>query len=335
MSTKHAHIANTCFEETLFTNESLSTSLLSNNATKQLQWLPYLYKNDGDVVIIASQDADFSEYRNCTIIPWGMTDQIREFAANNKLTIDPLYTSIPQDMLSLIASKEFVAETIHHKSYEVAHTQQDIYSLLKKMALPLLFRATYSCAGKGHLVVNKETHQRKIDVFCDTVFSKSKSVIVSPYYNRVFDMSTQVYITQSSIQHIGATVMDISPTGKYKGSRLLNSLDRAFYGEFLDADYSNCMNVAKKLQLLGMRGHCGFDSFIYKENNQCFLHSICEINPRKTMGVVALNVLNHHTKTEKHWMRYRRSATGLLPSKQELCHDIPTKFPFNITISPS
>ena len=80
------------------------------------------------------------------------------------------------------------------------------------------------------------------------------------------------------------------------------------------------------IQKMGFRGNVGIDAFVHKEG----FVPICEMNPRKTMGYVALMIARHQN-TKKLRLSIKKSSHGaLLPDILIDKHNKQLRFPKNL-----
>jgi hypothetical protein len=128
------------------------------------------------------------------------------------------------------------------------------------------------------------------------------SLLVEPWYTRIADISVQLKIGDDSIKMIGVTRFWTSTNGSFKGSliggwglglspetlRSLNQPDRLSRG--INLIKSAAQQVGETAQKLGFRGPLGVDSMVTLHNDTVRIIPILEINPRFTMGRLALEL---------------------------------------------
>jgi uncharacterized ferritin-like protein (DUF455 family) len=134
--------------------------------------------------------------------------------------------------------------------------------------------------------------------------------ILQPYFDRVADLSVQCRIEVADNHHkvivLGMTKVLNSDRGQYVGTcvgRFLSARDREFTRFFHQKSESKTIpgqgidefmtHLAKwtgdRLSRLGLSGAFGIDSFVFRGvDGQLKLYPMIEINPRHTMGRVAL-----------------------------------------------
>jgi uncharacterized ferritin-like protein (DUF455 family) len=138
--------------------------------------------------------------------------------------------------------------------------------------------------------------------------------IVQPYFKRVMDLSIQGRIDSNAnlnspdVHVLGFTRVLNNPRGQYVGScvgRYLSGCDSRFMkffhqnfefqGQTVEGveGYMELLAVwtGKKLFERGLRGPYGIDAFVYEDHlGQLRLYPMIEINPRHTMGRIALGL---------------------------------------------
>ena len=116
------------------------------------------------------------------------------------------------------------------------------------------------------------------------------------WVDRVFDFSSQ-WLFDDSVHELGLCGLINNQKGSYMGSiyPLKNNPFHDFFVKHIEFIRPILQNFHKE----GFRGHLGVDAFIYLENGKPCLCPLIEINPRKTMGYVALNLSKHFNQTVK------------------------------------
>jgi hypothetical protein len=127
------------------------------------------------------------------------------------------------------------------------------------------------------------------------------SIVLEPYLDKAHDLSIQIEIGQDSVQVLEARKFITGPQFEYKGT-LLGPLRDSFDShalrllqEVLPTWKTMARDLGAKLRSLGYQGSAGIDAMIYrspeKSDSQTLrLKPVIEINPRWTMGRVALEL---------------------------------------------
>ena len=153
-------------------------------------------------------------------------------------------------------------------------------------------KAAFSAAGRG----NRVSRTNPI------VSSNQPCLIVEPWVERVFDYSVQFEYDGTTLENLGMIRQIIGPRGQYRGSlwqpKFLAGVDsdiaRLMANDVMPlyaTDSEMCLAIREWLDETGFTGPFGIDAFIYKTpDGSLATRPICEINPRQTMGRVALEL---------------------------------------------
>ncbi len=174
----------------------------------------------------------------------------------------------------------------------------------------LAVKADFSSSGRQIVRIAGEemspTQQQRVD----SVLAKQGTVVVEPWLDKRCDLSWQMEVGPNGKASIlGGTRFLTDARGQYRGSvigRYLDAVDtgvvKCLFGggrksrrlhRMLDALTAR---VAKRLAAAGYSGPAGIDAFIYRGSTGLRLKPLVEINPRYTMGCIAL-ALNKHLCT--------------------------------------
>jgi uncharacterized ferritin-like protein (DUF455 family) len=123
-------------------------------------------------------------------------------------------------------------------------------------------------------------------------------VLVEPWYRRLLDLSVQIEIEAERIVPVGISRFSTAGTGAYRGavmgkwnhglsSELNRCLHQAGARNLLEAAANQ---VGRAAQSLGYAGPLGVDAMVVQTDEGVRLLPILEVNPRFTMGRVALSL---------------------------------------------
>ncbi|NDE00098.1 hypothetical protein EB008_07425, partial [bacterium] len=130
-----------------------------------------------------------------------------------------------------------------------------------------VFKQFLSFSGMGH--ARKATDIRRFPC------------LLEPWFERTLDFSTQWIVEASHIEYLGDTHLLVASGGGYRGTEIgCISIEKTY----LDLHFGEVYPLLEMIQKMGFRGNVGIDAFVHKEG----FVPICEMNPRKTMGYVAL-----------------------------------------------
>lgn len=258
--------------------------------------------------------------------PWGWSAKARQHALRLKETYEATYNDfIPEESLlqKIFSKHELPAIRKSFRDTNLQHipllgddaalgvlctSVEDVLELHKRVASewqrPIVVKVPYSAAGQGtiRLRVGEEPSASQLGWLAKMVKHYSQ-VMVEPWYERTVDVSFQFSI-HDKIELLGPTRFYTDQRGQY-GGHWLGQLFKDISQEEQKRLYrprsqgESLMSMAEKgarhaatwLFQQGFRGLCGVDTFFYQDPLQADtwrVQAIGEINPRHTMGHVAL-----------------------------------------------
>jgi hypothetical protein len=284
------HIANTNFEAELEVAKPLPLlELLSKpKFAIQLQYLPLLYKEKEDGVLVTFQSDKVQEdifhlgqhvfSKNDHLVSWGHSESIQNFCLQKGCK----YINLHKDCVKKVNSKLFSFEV--SPKLKGAKIIDDIKDLPQKGVL----KNAFGFSARGHFLLDGTKDPTP---FLAKEFAKGHSVIYEPWVERVLDFSTQWLINEEgNIIYLGATVLQNTYGGAYLGT--ICGEEKVLFGKFypfLKEHQAVCLDILEKVKLEGYQGNVGIDSMIYKEGSNEKLQPIVEINARKTLGFSLLS----------------------------------------------
>ena len=338
------HLANTCFETELELTaaQPIDRILEQHEVFLQLQFLPFLYgsPHDGVVVTQFPDESYWEELKALSFSPprhhllrqsdpfpyeqletWGASAAAAQWAKNHAIR----YESPSFDLVRKIQSKAYAFENapqLPGSAILSDHIQLKKW-LVDYQAQTIVFKTCFGTAGRGHMVIDpqKPVEIAKLINFLQKEWRSGRPILAQPWMERVLDFSTQWKITpEKEILFLGATLCESNERGQYKGN-WVGDLPQLF-GEhlhYLDKQKEVASEVLKKIAALGFFGNIAFDAMVYKADAFAQeLYPIVEINARKTMGWVALELHKKRSSSRFLCLRYSPKDTegkGLLPQK--------------------
>lgn len=297
------HIANTHFEWECSTKTSkkLKDSFLIHPNFVQLQFLPFLYGDSSDYVLLTHEpDPTYwdllKQFRNnhpkpvyindtipkvTRIDSWGPSQLITDWANQHNI----LYMCPNHSAVCEVSSKEF--SFLHSPQLADAMLIKNLADLLQWGSgnnYPKVLKTSFGVAGRGHQIVPCKTalHCEKTRNFCEKEWLAGRPIIGEPWVNRLWDFSTQWMLSKSQIHYLGSTKMTCDHRGTYRSTELsTNEFPEAYFQQ------KTAYPILKRMLSMGFFGHVGIDGFVYNEGA---LHPITDINPRKTMGWLAMQL---------------------------------------------
>lgn len=151
-----------------------------------------------------------------------------------------------------------------------------------------------------NLIVFKKGEESNIE----DLLTKTKKLVVEPFFERVFDFSLYVFpdgqficyenLVDKNFQYKGTIFNDLKHPHISKLS-FFNLIDSSEWDRY----ERSIENVIKKLKLMGASGGYSIDSFVYKTDEGIKIRPVCEINYRKTMGLMSWLLSQRYQK--KSW----------------------------------
>ncbi|NGX48160.1 MAG: hypothetical protein K1000chlam3_01550 [Chlamydiae bacterium] len=298
------HLCNTFFEWELADNvgPDLQSALMQNPIFTQLQFLPVLYANEGDGLLVSEKPEQMPlptyslEERPPfqKLETWGYSLLAKKWAESQGL----LYAMPPWDVVKMVNGKTYSFSKSPMPGSRLIYQGDPIE---KGMVL----KSCYGTAGRGLI----SSDSLKAKGFCEKEWKKGLPVIAEPWVERSLDFSTQWIISPSGeIAYLGATICKTSAKGAHE-SNIVGGKPPSYVEE----QKSIAMEVLQEMADMGYFGEVGFDAMVYNENK---LQPIVEINARKTMGWVTLQVQQKKYPGEIIELSYLPSKqTGLLPNQ--------------------
>lgn len=296
------HICNTFFESELeeSSQRPLRVWMDSNPIFSQLQFLPLLYAAPDDKILVTALPKNpdprlttkmegFSEIED-----WGASISIHQWAKEHHLP----YTSPPWEHMRTINSKVFsFTHTPKLPGAALLNNEEELREWIEKTPGPKVLKTPFGTSGKGHTIFLNPV--KRIYKF---------PLIGEPWVKRCLDFSSQWF----NQKLLGITRFESSSKGSYR---------RTYEGPVPKWALDEHLKVAKSLiEKTGYYGHIGVDAFTYLHGKEERIHPVAEINTRKTMSWIALQLPQKS-------LAYQKPNSGLLPS-----HLGSFQFSKNITI---
>ncbi len=259
----------------------------------QLQFLPLLYAGPNDQILVSDlpENPDprlrliESSPEILPINHWGPSLAISKWAATHHIP----YEILPWDLIKKINSKIFsFNESPKLPKAKLLQSQEELTSWIQNTPGPKVLKTPFGTAGRGHFFVKENIKQQY-----------NTPLIGEPWVDRVLDFSTQWL----GGKLIGVTLFENEPNGTYLGT-YAGDVESWALKEHLDV----AEPLVQKIFQMGYSDHLGIDAFIYQINGKRKLHPVGEINARKTMSWVALQLPQKR-------LFYTKCSSGLLPNR--------------------
>jgi hypothetical protein len=130
------------------------------------------------------------------------------------------------------------------------------------------------------------------------VLARQGAVVIEPWRQRVVDLSVQINVANGLQPILGITRFLTDGRGQYAGhvlGRKLNGLDPTLLRTYHEQDFPGRLlqvaaTVSTRLAAAGYVGPAGIDALVYKTDEGYHLYPLVEINPRFTMGRIAVEL---------------------------------------------
>jgi len=333
---------NAFFEEEFHSSLSLLHYITKHPVSLQLHYLSLLLAQHQTALLAFPIDQSYAEIlKKQDIAPapykllaeelpvhthihsWGSSLALQAWAKERSL----LYTMPSWDLVRRIHAKDFVAtHTTRLLGSSILSSHDALDTWLEKQQGPCVLKTPLLAAGRGHLLLSKETKRQQ----AHDLFTNHGLLIAEPWVDRILDFSTQWELpAQGSPIYLGATICENTKHGGYLGSVVgPESILFGSYLPFVTEHLIHAKALLTHIQALGFFGSIGFDAFIYRTLDGPCLQPIVELNARKTMGWVALQLHKQHPWSAAPFLRIRYTADPctcpLLPRKifmnSSFCH---------------
>ncbi|MCO4747574.1 MAG: DUF455 family protein [Proteobacteria bacterium] len=159
-------------------------------------------------------------------------------------------------------------------------------------------KAPFSSSGQHRIRLRGEPEARSLAWLTRTL--AQGSIVVEPWYDRLADVSAQIEVGEAGVEHVGMTRFWTAGNGAYRGAQigpwtqgLPKPLARAVHGGVRGGAVSTVLReaarwVGEALHDGGYRGPAGIDAMVVSIDGEVRVVPILEVNPRYTMGRVAL-----------------------------------------------
>lgn len=312
------HIANANFESELASPDSMTVEALIQRHPifLQLQFLPLLYAAPEDGLAVTHNPWPSSKQChlfNETHFPykriesWGASPSVAAWAGKKKLA----YSMPDWNVVKQVNSKAFsFTESTKLPGSTLLHTMEELEKWERSIEGPKVLKSCYGVSGKGHLFL-PSPHMKK---FAQQEFKAGRQLIAEPWVERKLDFSTQWMIhPDQKIDFLGGAILFNDQRGQYQSNQV-GDLIFLFgkYFPFFERHKEEVFPILQKMAMLGYFGNVGIDAMIWGADQ---LHPVVEINARKTMGWIALEISKRHFPKQTIALSYLKKSnlTNLLP----------------------
>ncbi|GHT40738.1 hypothetical protein FACS189437_06760 [Bacteroidia bacterium] len=207
----------------------------------------------------------------------------------------------------------------------------------------LLVKSPYSSSGRGLVWLPPGPLARSEKQIICGMLKKQTQVSVEKALDKQLDFSMHFEIDQASAVHfIGYSIFQTNEKGAYQESLLANQdfLEKQITAlidkELLYQVRNELLTTLQKMYAPYYTGTIGVDMLVYQSENQYRLNPCLEINMRKSMGYLAIQLQNNHLHPlSKGFFRidYASKQGELLQKHQELKKQYPVVIDNNRIVS--
>ena len=212
----------------------------------------------------------------------------------------------------------------------------------------VVLKSSFSASGRGMIRVKNQIFEEKQLTWAKSVIERDGHVLAEPWLDKIVDLSAHVDISRDGVvKFIGFTRFWTDARGQYRGhilGRMLDDCGSEILGQWHREDgwraelQAAALAVGQEIFNEGYYGPMGIDAFIYRDQGELRLRPLVEINPRYSMGRLALAISPRIT-AKRCGLRIHASASDLkkagfqtfLELVQKLDVILPTEYSDNGT----
>jgi uncharacterized ferritin-like protein (DUF455 family) len=228
---------------------------------------------------------------------------------------------------------------------EMGSALQSVKQILES-GNPAGIKAPYGTSGiQVRKILRQEDINDSFRGWLKNILSTQGAVIVEPWLDKLYDLSIQMEIKDECIHLLDARQFITGRRNEYRGTylgRKMTSL-RPEHIRFLQTTLPRwnpfLRDLGNTLRNQGYRGPAGVDALIWKdENGNLKLKPLVELNPRWTMGRVALELEKHLAPgVQGLWLfiPIREIKNQGYENAAAFAEDLQKKYPVRVRSNPS
>jgi uncharacterized ferritin-like protein (DUF455 family) len=255
------------------------------------------------------QFATWSELSGRTVTrfePWGRTKYSGQLIAGfSGRMLEPA----PETVGAKFFSKQWCAETFGPLQCELGFPVEVLTSMtaikekvaayLQTCDQPLVLKAPFGSSGRNMIRIMRPGIEPNQEKWIAATLRSQGALVAEPWVRKISDLSVQLEVGPERVRILGITRFITDRRGQYVGHFLgkkFFNLDSEFHRQYHDLGLEHKLaaataEVGRVLQNEGFRGPAGMDAFIWQDAGGIpRLRPCMEINPRYTMGRVALEI---------------------------------------------
>lgn len=249
---------------------------------------------------------------DCEVEPWGWDSSLvrRISKGSDGNTPMPRVPSAGQlELLREFSSRRWASECLSfvRKALPEAplcgescfcETEEGIKKTLQAWGSQVLLKAPYSSSGRG-LRMAAGGYEERLQNWCRNLLEHQGGVEVEPCYDKVFDLAAEFCVHPSGeVEYLGLSLFRTTGNGAYEGNLVASQtlLFQKLISAGLDAAYRQVLQEIQHFLGANFKvSHpccLGVDMMVCRNavSSQLLLHPCVEINVRRTMGLMAINL---------------------------------------------
>lgn len=318
----------------------LESDVVKLSQTPPLQWRQEVFQVKGEIPAFMTHTTELEKIQHWDrLCPWGwskQTDELSTLLKGKLRNVSELSLEVRKQIYSKTWwNREFPLLNGESFSREVGTVEEAQAWVLKLPNIETwIVKSEFSTSGRGHFLLRKEFIEKDLERF-----ENQKNVnrwSMEPWLNRKYDFSFQYEINGDEFKPFPPRFFKVSPKFQYEGAflgqRVRPEVPAEAWKALEEAKEEIKLEhhrVLKALRDLGYTGPVGIDGLLYEKNGKLIVHPRVEVNPRMTMGRLALElerVLKSRGKTATgvwHWVNQRDISISFA----DLEIDLKSKYP--------
>lgn len=292
-----------------------------------LGFLPALWAEDGDVIVVDDVDASEADYRKLKYVEkrkvefvtmvqipdvlrtqpdavfnvWGWNKSLCFQLMQCGVPASYLPTDEQLDEIRVLSGRQMTTDLLRQirLGVESATCGESTYCTSEEqvqrfLQSPCVLKAPWSSSGRGvrYIVENEEErHLQNTINWMRRIIATQGGVMAEPLYNKVKDFAMEfVADGEGGVEYCGLSLFS-TVNGAYTGNLLLSEEEkREMLAEYVDVALLDEIieRIKANVRTGSYRGAFGVDMMIVANGDGFIVHPCVEVNLRRTMGHVAL-----------------------------------------------
>lgn len=179
---------------------------------------------------------------------------------------------------------------------ELTYSIDSFEQLLLKAELPAVVKTPYSSSGRGVLWIRNNELTNAEKNWIKGSIKKQGFVSIEKGLDKKLDFALEFYSNgKGAVQYEGISVFITEGNGSYVGNKLasqkvLHNEVESMSGQSIEQISQAVSDVLITVYGKHYEGYLGVDMMLYESNGKTAIHPCVEVNMRRTMGVVALQL---------------------------------------------